>query len=249
MMKFIKIWAGILVLGLISGCQIWSTPTVETPEPINSQVTDTPEVQPGDLTLDQFKNYTFTSPALQQDVQLVDGKYESNSGGVYESLHLVDQAGFGDLNGDGSADAAVLLAENTGGSGTFVYLVALVKQADGFSQSIPLLIDDRPLVDSVTIENNHIRFEGTLHGVADSMANPTMKVVEEFELTQSKLTLTKLDSTISSAFRTITIDAPAEFSEVSGAFNVKGSMPIGPFENTLTYRFYDAAGTLLIEDL
>ncbi len=243
-MRLIKFFSSILIIGLISGCQVWATKPTATMIPATETTTNAGS---NDLTLEQFKNFSFMSPSLQQEVQLVDGKFESNSGGVYESMHLLDQAAFGDLNGDGSADAAVLLAENTGGSGDFIYLVALIKQADGFSQSIPQLIDDRPLIESLSINNNRIRFVGTIHGLADAMVNPTMKVTEEFQLTHSKLTLTRMNSIISGAERSITIDTPLDNSEVSGTFNVKGSMPIGPFENTLTYRFYDVTGNLLVE--
>ena len=245
-MKLSKILIAMLLVGLVSGCHVFfSAP--ENTETTTGDTSSTVQPSVDGLTLDAFKNLSFYSPALEKEVALNNGKYESGSGENYESLQLLDTAGFGDLNGDGSADAAVLLAENTGGSGVFVYLVALVKQVDGYSQSTPLLIDDRPQIDSLTIENNHIRLEGKIHGMADAMANPTMQVVAEYQLTQSKLTLTNLVSTISSAQRSISLSAPSDFSEVGSTFSVTGSMPIGPFENTLVYRFYDAAGNMLIE--
>lgn len=245
-MKLSKLFIAILLVGFLSGCHVFF-PTAAGPE---ADGTDTPSaVQPSvdGVTLDTFKNLSFYAPALEKEVQLNNGKYEAGSGDSYESLQLLDAAGFGDLNGDGNADAAVLLAENSGGSGVFVYLVALVKQTDGYSQSTPLLIDDRPQVDSLTIANNHIRLEAKVHGLADSMANPTMAVVEEYQLTHSRLTLTNLVSTISSAERSITISAPSDYAEVESTFTVTGNMPIGPFENSLVYRFYDSAGNLLIE--
>ncbi len=247
-MKFSKILSTAAALILLSGCQVFfptATP-VDTPA-VAEQVQTSPVSQVDGLSIDLFKDYTFFSPSLGEEVQLSNGSYEAGSGATYESLQLLDQAGFGDLNGDGTADAAVLLAENNGGSGVFVYLVALVKQADGYAASVPFLIDDRPKVESLSIANNRVVFSGSIHGLADAMANPTMQVVQEYELTRSRLTLTKLDSTISSAERSIQIDAPGEYTEVASPFTVKGSMPIGPFENTLTYRFYDSGGNLLIE--
>lgn len=234
------------MLGLVSGCHVFF-PTAENSETVSTDAPSTAQPSVDGLTLDAFKNLSFYAPALEKEVSLNNGKYEAGSGENYESLQLLDTAGFGDLNGDGSPDAAVLLAENTGGSGVFVYLVALLKQADGYSKSTPLLIDDRPQIDSLTIENNHIHLQGKIHGMADAMANPTMQVVAEYQLTQSKLTLTKLDSTISSAERSISISAPSDFSEVGSTFTVTGTMPIGPFENSLVYRFYDSGGNMLIE--
>lgn len=245
-MKFSKILIAILLVGFVSGCHVF----LPTPQNTETASTDTPSAAQSSidgLSLDTFKNLSFYAPALEKEVPLINGKYEAGSGETYESLQLLDTAGFGDLNGDGSPDAAVLLAENTGGSGVFVYLVALVKQVDGYSQSTPLLIDDRPQVESLTIENNRVQLTGKIHGMADAMANPTMQVVAEYQLTQSKLTLTNLVSTISSAERSISLTTPSDYAEVESSFNVAGSMPIGPFENTLVYRFYDSAGSLLIE--
>lgn len=243
-MKYQQFVSAILLMSLLSGCQVFMPTSAPTQEIVP---TVTAEAEGMGLSLNQFKNYSFISPSLNETVQLKDGKYETGSGTTYESLQLLDQAGFGDLNGDGNTDAAVLLAENNGGSGVFVYLVALVKQADGYAQSSPILIDDRPNIEGVSINNNHVHLEGKIHGTSDSMANPTMLVDEEYELVRSRLIITRRVSTISSAERSITIDAPTENSEVSSSFNVKGSMPIGPFENTLAYRFYDSAGILLVE--
>ena len=50
----------------------------------------------------------------------------------------------GDLNGDGIPDIAFLLTQETGGSGTFFYLVAAVQNADGtYSGTDGVLLGDR----------------------------------------------------------------------------------------------------------
>jgi len=229
---------------LLAGCQGFGQTSVPT---ATIMPAETIENLPQGLTVNDFKNYAITSLLLDMPIQLKDGIYESGSGANYELLQLMNEAAFDDLNGDGNEDAALLLAESGGGSGVFVYLVAMVKQAEGYSQSIPLLIDDRPQINSVSIENNKIQVDALIHGMADAMANPTMAVKQEYQLMHSKLILTRLDSTISSAERSISIESPVDGSELSGAFNVKGSMPIGPFENNLVYRFFDSAGILLNE--
>jgi hypothetical protein len=48
-----------------------------------------------------------------------------------------------DLNGDGKQDIAFLITQNTGGSGTFFYVVAAIANENGYSGSRAFLIGDR----------------------------------------------------------------------------------------------------------
>jgi len=134
-----------------------------------------------------------------------------------------------------------------GGSGTFVSLIAMVASDSGFTQAPALLVDDRPLINTLTLDGNTIILDASIHGVNDPAASPSMKVVEQYRLLQGNLTLVKFDSTIGDAVRSITIDAPVSSQEVSGTLVVKGSMPIAPFENTLKYTIYDESGAVLDE--
>lgn len=45
--------------------------------------------------------------------------------------------------------------------------------------------------------------------------------------------------------RTITIESPANGSEVFKSVQIKGSVAIAPFENTLVYRIFDVGGVEL----
>ncbi len=200
-----------------------------------------------ELTLADFSNGEIYCPESQRTVQLADGKYEGGSGADYLYAQLLPQAAFGDINGDGKEDAVLLLAENMGGSGTFVSLIAMVASDDGFTQAPALPVDDRPLINTLTLDGNTIILDASIHGVNDLAASPSMKVVEQYRLLQGKLTLVKFDSTIADSVRTIVIDAPAEGQEVSGTVVIKGSMPIAPFENTLKYTIYDESGAVLDE--
>jgi len=48
-----------------------------------------------------------------------------------------------DLNGDGKQDIAFLLTQDTGGSGTFFYVVAAINNENGYSGSHAFLLGDR----------------------------------------------------------------------------------------------------------
>jgi len=229
-----------LILGACSG----NTVTPEIPMLTEPAQTSAPADQ---LTLTDFNNGEIYSPESQMTVQLTDGKYEGGSGADYLYAQLLPQAAFGDINGDGKEDAVLLLAENMGGSGTFVSLIAMVASDSGFTQAPALLVDDRPLINTLTLDGNTIILDASIHGVNDPAASPSMKVVEQYRLLQGNLTLVKFDSTIGDAVRSITIDAPVSSQEVSGTLVVKGSMPIAPFENTLKYTIYDESGAVLDE--
>ncbi|MCB0173146.1 MAG: LysM peptidoglycan-binding domain-containing protein, partial [Anaerolineae bacterium] len=75
------------------------------------------------LTIDQLANATYTGIYDDQEVTLTDGQYEGEpfveGGASRPTVNFnPNDVAFGDLNGDGVEDAAVLLSENSGGSGT-----------------------------------------------------------------------------------------------------------------------------------
>jgi hypothetical protein len=197
------------------------------------------------VSLDTFANMTLISPQTQTTVQLTSGAFDGETNGSPLLIQLLPQAAFGDLNGDGLDDAALLITENTGGSGVYVSLVAMVNNGSGFDQIATMEIDDRPLINSIAIENGRIILDAVIHAVDDPMVEPTMKVVEEYTLEGGILVRRKLDSTMHEAARTIVIDSPAEAAAVDASFQVTGSMPIAPFENTLSYRIFDESRTMI----
>jgi Immunoglobulin-like domain of bacterial spore germination. len=199
------------------------------------------------ITLDQLKNAKVLAPQSQKTVQLQDGKYEGGSGADYVLLQLLPQTAIADLNGDGKADGAVLLAENDGGSGVFVSLSAFIATDDGFTQSAPVLIDDRAQIQELSVTNGTIDLKALIHGAQDSMASPTLQVQESYQLYGTMLTLTGLSETTANVQHQIVIELPKAGDEVSGNIEVKGSMPVAPFENSLVYRFYDENGKVLNE--
>jgi len=83
---------------------------------------------------------------------------------------------FGDLNDDGLTDAAVILGLNTGGSGVFVYLAAVLAQ-DGQAVNVAVVsLGDRPDVESVQIEDGQIKLDMLTQGPDDPMCCPTQQL-------------------------------------------------------------------------
>jgi hypothetical protein len=90
------------------------------------------------------KNYTYTIDG--QTVTLVNGKATqkatSDSATQIVTWYVGNEA-VGDFNGDGVADVAIILAQNTGGSGTFYYAIAILSKNSGYTETNAVFFGDR----------------------------------------------------------------------------------------------------------
>jgi hypothetical protein len=257
-MKINRLILILLVIFFLTGCQVnpVNNPTIE-PTQIPPTVTTippsatplSPTVPPiPKLTIDQLKNSTYITPQYNKTVALVNGKYENGSGADYLQMNLLPQIAFGDLNGDGVEDAAVLLAENGGGSGVFVSLVVVLNNNGKPEQFGAALIDDRPVIKDLSIAGGKINLAAVIHNINDPMCCPSKDVIQVFQINKIGLKLVHFASKVSNgAERTISITSPLNGTQVSGSVLVVGNMPMAPFENTLGYRIYDDSANQLAE--
>ncbi len=187
------------------------------------------------LTDDRLLNAEYLSPLMQVPVQLVDGEYSATVDGT--ELHMTVYPGIahGDLNADGIEDAALLLSENTGGSGFFVSLLAVYSKDGQFAHTQGVLIDDRPVIKELEIADGVIKLNALVHGPNDPMVDPTTSMRGEYSLFGGRVVLTHLVTAFGGGGEhAINIDTPIDGEFVSGTVQVQGSMPIGPFENNLS---------------
>jgi hypothetical protein len=117
-------------------------------------------------------------------IQLSGGTYQDSSGAL--EVHLVKSA-TGDLDGDGRRDAAVVLASQTGGTGTFVDLFVVLDKDKGPVTRGPASLGDRVEVDSMRVTNRAIKLHLLTHGPDDPLCCPTQRVVETFVLAADSL--------------------------------------------------------------
>lgn len=218
------------------------TPT-STSEAIVVEPTTVPitsgEVQ--GLTEEILRNSEFLSPILGKHVKLVNGEFDGTIDGIELHATLYPDIQFGDLNSDGIDDTALLISENTGGTGTFLSLIVIFSTADHYQQAPGITIDDRPVIESVSISDGRVLVEGFIHGPNDAMVSPTQGITQEYSLVGENLFLTRLNSALTSGGeRSIVINAPVQGEQVSGSVQVSGSMPVAPFENNLLLRILDA---------
>ncbi len=128
----------------------------------------------------------------EQAVTLKDGLYEGQpflaDGASRPTVTLIDRmVAVGDLDADGEQDAAVLLVENSGGSGSFVYLAA-VSLAGGAARNLATtLLGDRVQVRNLSQDDGAVLVDLVVAGEEDPSALPATKVRKTFQVSDGSL--------------------------------------------------------------
>ena len=117
--------------------------------------------------------------------RLKDGVYREKTApgaAVEVVIRLSDQYALGDLDGDGVEDAAVILIIQSGGSGTFYYLCAVLNE-DGIPlNEATLFLGDRIRIRDLAIRGGRIEMDMVVQGPGDPMVKPTREVHRAYEL-------------------------------------------------------------------
>lgn len=175
---------------LISGCSTF--PQTVAPDDMKSAATTAVQKNISEETL---KNLRYTLEILAESIsgstgeaQLVDGKFEEkfpdSASGV--QVNFVKQAS-GDLDKDGLPDSAVILAVNTGGSGTFEHLVAVVNQDGQPLQRAVTVLGDRVKIEALDIVDGRIVVKMLVQGPSDPMCCPSQEKQINFVLQNEQL--------------------------------------------------------------
>lgn len=146
-----------------------------------------------ELTAAALRSATYESQYLDDGVvRLEDGMFADTARRTVVSL--LPEYAVGDLDGDGAPDAAVILATNTGGSGTFRDLAIVLNRSGEPASGASLFLGDRVLVDRIGIVEGEIRVDLTMHGPADPMCCPSLAANRRFRLVGGILTeMTRAD--------------------------------------------------------
>ncbi|KXK11533.1 MAG: hypothetical protein UZ14_CFX002002768 [Chloroflexi bacterium OLB14] len=231
-------------------------PTASTPAPIVDSVPtieSTPTVLPA-LMIEQIKNaqYPLLVPEDGRVVQLTDGVYQSNTDTLavdYAYAMVMQFFALGDVTGDGLGDAAVMFVENYGGTGQFVVLAIYANVAGEPLFITSTFIDDRPMLNSISIENGEIFIDAIVHSFEDPGCCPALPTTRKYALVNNQLRLVHYTSnTPENKKREIVITSLIDNAEITMGSSVQltGSVSIAPFENSLSYFVYDEAGVQLL---
>ena len=147
---------------------------------------------PSALDWETLANLSYLSTAQRQEgqsapvpVPLVAGLYEDIENMTYAILST--PAGYGAV--EGQEAAALLLEENTGGSGIFQSLVLVVNGEEGPVNVAATLLGDRVAVKSVTFAGEEIVVDMITQGPDDPMCCPTLNVIQRYALQEGELRL------------------------------------------------------------
>lgn len=180
-----------------------------------------------------------------QIVQLTNGSFSQGTPGAddYMSVTVTDFVAVGDLNDDGTEEAAALISESYGGTGVFVFLAVYADVNGTLTFQTSRIVDDRPQLNALSIENNEIYLDVVIHGTDEPMCCPTLRTTSHFRWVDNQLE--RIDYTTFTPDgqpRTIRIESPADGTEVFTSVPIKGTVAIAPFENNLAYRIFDVSG-------
>ena len=109
-------------------------------------------------------------------------KYMEGAASELVIVLIPDMHAFGDLDGDGVEDAAVVLATSGGGSGTFISLEAVINDNGTPNHAATVLLGDRVQVKSVAVESGEITVDMVTHGPDDPLYRPTLEVTHKYKL-------------------------------------------------------------------
>ncbi len=195
-----KFWLVIfLAAALPAACQPPATPTLY-PSPTQPPISNAPTAHAPTAT-PQTGDYTGAVFTIEGErVQLVDGLAEAPAGGGSSARVVTRYFGndaVGDLNGDGQADAAFLVTQEGGGSGTFFYLVVALRQGSGYTGTNAALLGDRIAPQSMRMENGLVTVTYADRKPEDSFTTPpSAGVSRSFQVEDGKLVETILPGQI-----------------------------------------------------
>lgn len=193
-----------IVLTVIIGIALTACARAADPAPqaTSSLPTNTQTVVPAEMSTQAPSNQTLSEKDLKNGTYLIDGQSITLVDGVAEKEVAPGSASkqvtryFGDavnvdLNSDGLMDSAFLLQQETGGSGTFYYVVAALKTANGDSGTNAVFLGDRIAPQSSTIDPNNpsqfiVNYADRKPGEPMS-AKPTVEVSKTFKLENGSL--------------------------------------------------------------
>lgn len=198
-----KILTLLPLLFLLAACAAQPQPTPDLSAYVNATLTAvaqaaTPGVAPQPtaepapaLPLELLQNGTYTSLDWGT-FQLTGGIYYRPTPTGQESpeaytTRLLDTVLYGDLDQDGVEDAVVFLATQSGGTGHFVELAAVLNSSGSPINISTLSLGDRVIVEGGAVAGGLITLNMRVQGPSDPMCCPSQAVTWTFRLDAGQL--------------------------------------------------------------
>ena len=147
----------------------------------------------GPLTEKLIKNLSLpinVGDNLVFDIQFIDGDAEGFI--VYDDNEKVGFSKIynyllGDLNSDGSTDAAILTTTNTGGNGVFDSMIVVLDRSNNITTTNSVYLGLGTSVNNISIKSNKIIIDALVPGPRDGLCCPTKKKQLIFNVNDKKL--------------------------------------------------------------
>jgi heat shock protein HslJ len=129
-------------------------------------------------TLNELKNASYSGiEGLKSPIKLVDGRWKGRPHKKGSALRPVvnlvgDLRVTGDLEGDGTDEAVVLLDYAPGGTGQLLHLAVVARRKDKIENVATAFLGDRVQIRDVRIEQNRILVDVVQTGPNDAMCCP-----------------------------------------------------------------------------
>lgn len=212
------------------------TPTLvsELPTPT---LAPTREAVKTKLTTDQLKNMVYCQPTHCW-ADMKDGKFGNGD----KSGELIEPVAFGDLNGDGWEDAAVLIQEKHFGMSNYDLIAVLNKNGqpgETFEKTLP----DDATVESLRIENGQIVVDITTSSTTHDPESTLARITQTYVLAGQTLVQVRWASqTQDGKTHTLKLEQPAGAVITSNLLTIQGKLN-SPHPNLkLVYNLYDQSG-------
>jgi hypothetical protein len=167
----------VVAAGLLGACGSPTSSRGQTPDPDMSSLSE-----------NMVRNAQYTLPDVGT-FQLKAGSYgqKYGEGATQVSQVIFVTAAFGDLNGDGAQDAAVVLTEQMGGSGSFTYLAAMLNKNGVPKQAAMTQLGDRTQIKSLAVRDGQVVVDLLTHGPNDPMCCPSQLVTRTYAVAEQAL--------------------------------------------------------------
>lgn len=205
------LWAVLVAAGLflvLAGC-------VPIQPPPTTEIDRAPEATPAPLDDLDLANATYQG-IYEEPIQLQGGVYEgepfSAESAIRPRVVLSTLRADGDIDGDGDLDSAVLLSENSGGTGTFIYLAAVLNDNGTPVNAATTLLGDRVRIERFIVLNGEITLDLIVHGATDPMCCPSKPINQTWAFNGAALILT---SGVSASDAAMNVSNPVQFGSIT----------------------------------
>ena len=166
---------------------------------ITASVAQTGFACEAELTITRLENATYTG-IEDEPVTLLSGQWEGapyvEGGASRPRVGLLEDMYFrGDLDGDGKEEAVAILWQNSGGTGSNIYIAVMKPDNSGFNNISTTLVGDRVKLRGGKIDSGKIILDVLQTGETDPMCCPSQLATRSWALKDRQLEENRIEVT------------------------------------------------------